>query len=430
MSETVRKRVDAKGPKRILSLDGGGVMGLVSLGYLEKIEETLRKRKPPSEQDEFRLSQYFDLIGGTSTGAIIASLLALGLRASEIKRIYLDLCPRVFRARGLGLLRSRYSAGGLNRQMRRILRNIAREAGKPHHEFPLDSELFQSGLAVVAKRIDTDSVWVQTNIPDRRFWDPAEGPFADPSHSAGSPGFFPNRRYRLRDLVRASAAAPTYLPPVLIPVAYATGLWKREWGAFIDGGASPHNNPSKELFLMAALKGYPNRERSEAAPLTPFGLGWDTGPDKMLMISIGTGEVERKIPAWRYRFASAAGLGVEALRSIIRDNSQDAVTWMQALSEPQAPWSVDENVGDLRNLRLVDRPLLSFQRYQTRLNGENLKALLGGDWANRHLRGDGLKELSRFDNGDRDNLHRLDEIGVEAAARDVLPEHLPPIFDL
>ena len=63
-------RLDAKTPKKILSLDGGGIRGALTLGYLKKIEDILKTKF--SENKSFVLSDYFDLIGGTSTGAIIA----------------------------------------------------------------------------------------------------------------------------------------------------------------------------------------------------------------------------------------------------------------------------------------------------------------------------------------------------------------------
>ena len=61
-------RLTAPGPKRMLALDGGGIRGALTLGFLERMEGILRRRhlKP-----DLRLSDYFDLIGGTSTGAII-----------------------------------------------------------------------------------------------------------------------------------------------------------------------------------------------------------------------------------------------------------------------------------------------------------------------------------------------------------------------
>lgn len=60
---------------RILRLDGGGAKGFYTLGVLKQLEALLGD-KPLSEQ--------FDLIFGTSTGAIIASLLALGYKVDDI----------------------------------------------------------------------------------------------------------------------------------------------------------------------------------------------------------------------------------------------------------------------------------------------------------------------------------------------------------
>src|SRR5512147_477230 len=65
------------GAKRVLALDGGGVKGILTLGMLKVLEDELRRRA--GDAAGFRLSDYYDLIGGTSTGAIIASALALGL---------------------------------------------------------------------------------------------------------------------------------------------------------------------------------------------------------------------------------------------------------------------------------------------------------------------------------------------------------------
>lgn len=62
-------------PKKILSLDGGGITGGLSLDYLKKNEAILRAKE---SIPNYVLSDYFDLIGGTSAGAIIATLLTLG----------------------------------------------------------------------------------------------------------------------------------------------------------------------------------------------------------------------------------------------------------------------------------------------------------------------------------------------------------------
>src|SRR4051794_5085327 len=99
-SELLKARLSAKGRKRILSLDGGGIRGAVTLGFLEEIERILAERYEKfgiMQKNDFRLYHYFDLIGGTSTSSIIAALLAMGdHRVAEIKDIYGNLCTKIF----------------------------------------------------------------------------------------------------------------------------------------------------------------------------------------------------------------------------------------------------------------------------------------------------------------------------------------------
>jgi patatin-like phospholipase/acyl hydrolase len=76
-------------PCRILSLDGGGAKGFYSLGVLREIEGLVG----------CRLHEKFDLIFGTSTGAIIAALLALGHSVDEIHSLYKQYVPTVMQRR-------------------------------------------------------------------------------------------------------------------------------------------------------------------------------------------------------------------------------------------------------------------------------------------------------------------------------------------
>jgi uncharacterized protein len=81
-------------PKRMLALDGGGVRGILTLQYLARLEATLRRRHG---RPTLVLSDYFDLIGGTSTGAIIAGALALGMPVDKIQALYRKLATLIFR---------------------------------------------------------------------------------------------------------------------------------------------------------------------------------------------------------------------------------------------------------------------------------------------------------------------------------------------
>lgn len=78
----------ASKPCRILALDGGGAKGFYSIGVLKAVEAMVR---PP-------LCKHFDLIFGTSTGAIIAALLGLGKTVDEIHKLYKNHVPAVMKA--------------------------------------------------------------------------------------------------------------------------------------------------------------------------------------------------------------------------------------------------------------------------------------------------------------------------------------------
>jgi uncharacterized protein len=52
---TLLQQFQANGPKRILALDGGGIRGALTLGYLQKIEDILRKQH--GDNSDFRLSE-------------------------------------------------------------------------------------------------------------------------------------------------------------------------------------------------------------------------------------------------------------------------------------------------------------------------------------------------------------------------------------
>ena len=133
------------GPKRILALDGGGVRGAVTIAFLEEIEQILDR----AAGREVRLADYFDLIGGTSTGAIIAGGLALGKRVSEIKAFYLERAHLAFQGRGWRQLRlkPKFDARGLRAEIERIVGDC--QLG--------DEDRLVTGLCIVTKRLDTRS---------------------------------------------------------------------------------------------------------------------------------------------------------------------------------------------------------------------------------------------------------------------------------
>src|SRR3989338_44980 len=77
--------------KLILSLDGGGIRGIMTLQLLKKLEEIAG----------IPCYQLFDMVAGTSTGGIIAGLIASSKSAAEIEELYIKLVTKVFKKKGL-----------------------------------------------------------------------------------------------------------------------------------------------------------------------------------------------------------------------------------------------------------------------------------------------------------------------------------------
>lgn len=391
----------ATGPKRMLALDGGGVKGVLTLGLLESLEQELRRR---SGNPNLVLSDYFDLIGGTSTGAIIASGLALGLSVAELVEMYLDLGPKVFgKARGDGLLlASKYDYRALHKALWPVL-----------DKKTLGSRQLKTGLAIHAKRIDTGAPWVLTNNPNARYFDPPER----------QPGMVPNKDYRLIELVRASAAAPTFFDEVAINIAYNEREKPIQTGYFVDGAVGGFNNPGVQMLLTALVPAY--------------GFGWKPGAKNLMLASYGTGWRRPSIDGRRFRGMNPALKGVHALRSMIFDTQLQAILLLQALSEGRQPWEINSEVGDMRGVCVTPEPILDYQRVDVRLDlkmkpkrGEALALTQIEELLGRELDAKTLESVDQLANGHPENMALLLEIGRKAGPAYVNEVWPDPAFDL
>lgn len=263
MPNEIGRRLNSPGPKRILACDGGGILGLISIEVLAKIENELRAK---SGRLDFVLADYFDFVCGTSTGAIIATCIALGMSTDRIRRFYLDSGPLMFETASV-LRRAQYAYK--DEPLARMLREeIGRAVGARSDEAPvtLGDERLRTLLMIVMRNHTTDSPWLVSNNPKA----------------------FYNRRdlvdcnllLPLWQLVRASTAAPTFFPPEVIVLAEGT---QREYSfVFVDGGVTTYNNPAFLAFEMATA--------------APYQMNWKTGVDNMLIVSVGTGNAPRARP--------------------------------------------------------------------------------------------------------------------------------------
>jgi hypothetical protein len=368
-------------PKRILALDGGGLRGILALGFLGRIEALLRERH--GDDPGFRLCHYFDLIAGTSTGAIIAAALAKGMSVAEVVTQYMSMGETVFkRSRWRkGVLFARYEEKKLVRQLKKVLGDIT-----------LGDKSLRTGLLVMTKRIDTGSSWPLGNNPAGRYFGAGD-----------SPATIPNADYPLWKVVRASTAAPSFFDPEKIRIAGGPGL-KTVTGQFVDGGVSPFNNPSLQALMYATLDG--------------FRVGWETGAEKLLLVSVGTGSGDvGQEPTW-----IAAKGAVKALLSLMDDCADLVETVMQWLSSSPRARVIDGEIGDLGKDLLGSKPLLSYLRYNVALTRDGVDPLMP------ELSDERIATLGAMD--EPKNLDTLRKLGELAAEREVTTEDFAPGFDL
>jgi predicted acylesterase/phospholipase RssA len=382
-NEMKKKDLDAHlfgpGPKRILALDGGGIRGILTVQLLKRIEELVRER---SGDNSAVLADYFDLIGGTSTGAIIATALALGWPVERIEKLYLKLGNSIFKSSFFrrGLLTPKFSAEPVKQALA--------DKNEGFGDIRLGGPELKTGLAVVAKRLDTGSPWVIHNNPNGRYFNQRSGSTSTP-----------NKDYLLREVVRASTAAPTFFEPEMIAVADDLK------GAFVDGGVSPHNNPALQLLMLATLEGHE--------------LRWPTGADQILLVSLGTGSKTFKLDPTEVMDMKAAELGVRGLASLMDDASALNELLLQWMSSSPTAHEIDREIGDLAGDILGGgNPLLTYLRYDVLFDDASLRDKLNPEQ---------LKTIADMDRAE--NMGKLAEIGKAAADR-IKDEHFDRRFDI
>jgi Patatin-like phospholipase len=372
-SKSREARLHGPGAKRILSIDAAGPRGMLATGLLAAIEARLARR---SGARDFRLCDYFDLIGGASTGALIATALAMGKSAAEIAQIEREIAPSAFS--GAGAAKPRFDSERLDAALKR-------EFGE--HE--LGSPALRCGLALFAKRADTGAIVSFASFRGDAAWE-------------GQGGAVAHRRLILRRLARASMAGQDIaemhgvsLAPADAPAAEAQ---------FVDAGLAGLADPSLSLLQMATL--------------AQFGLNWEAREDRLLLISVGAGA------------ARAPRVGLE---SIAQDAARAALATLQSLSEPAKPWRIDDELGDMQGARLAPWPLLCFQRFDVRLDDAAALKALGVDVDATAL--PALREAQSSDGGALAKLHELGKRAGEAVfaaapgASDCEARVFPPRFN-
>jgi patatin-like phospholipase/acyl hydrolase len=144
-------------PRRLLSIDGGGLLGLIPAEALVAIEtqlNTITGKEAP-------LCDRFHLIGGTSTGAILAAGLSLGLKAAQLRDFYLNFGKEIFTKVFLPeRIWHSYPSGPLEHQLKDVF----------GEDTNLGSGKLRTNILIVSKNVTLGTTWFFTNNPKGRYF--------------------------------------------------------------------------------------------------------------------------------------------------------------------------------------------------------------------------------------------------------------------
>ncbi len=306
-------------PRRILSIDGGGVRGVIAAVALAALER--RTGRPVRDQ--------FDFVAGTSTGALIAAGVATGVPADQIVALYLERAPELFRQVPVISTLARVVTGHMY-DVDRLHRLIRSELGSAADwrlaDVPIDILITAKGL------LDSHQWYFVRDCQGRN------------TCRTGN--------LALADCLTASAAAPTYFAPWTIP-----GLAER--GPMVDGGTGVAGNPTYQACVEAFL----------------YAEGYR--PEETVVVSLGTGRyLAHHRPGWLYDWLG--WLLAELLRSPSEQQTElvsrhfGAATFYRIDARLERDYPLD-GVGEMGALRAIGERLAEQVDWPAVLEGSDAR---------------------------------------------------------
>ena len=354
---------------RILSLDGGGIRGIIPASVLQYVESKLAEF---SNNPNARIADYFDMIVGTSTGGILGCF-------------YLIPNPKRFDA---GNPRAKYTAS---------------EALKLYSEkgeaiFNQSKKNDWLGLRQLFNATQYKPETIESIFKDKFgdiIFDQLLGRLIITTYDMQSQkSFFFNSRevekhksdskFMVRDVARSTSAAPTYFPPAII-----RNFGNNSQMVNIDGGVFT-NNPTMCAYAEARTTDFEN-----------VGINKPSAKD-MLMLSIGTGSQLLDLKNYQRAGNWGALNWAKSISDIMMDGGLDTVNYQVSLL-------FDTLEGDnKKNYKRVDVParLRGIEGNAKPLYNSNMADASKENIKNLLIAG---QETIKDANIQRDNEHSLDD---------------------
>ncbi|MBT6881558.1 MAG: patatin [Flavobacterium sp.] len=280
---------------RILSLDGGGIRGIIPATIIQYAEAYLQKKRPGTT-----IADHFDFIAGTSTGGILTGIYLAPQKedntkakfsATEALKFYVDHGYDIFNASKISGLKRLWGLGSAVKFNPRNLENLLKEK---LGDLKM-SELMKPCLITTYNMAQKSSFFF-TSIEDTA-----------------------KREFFVHDVLRSTSAAPTYFPPAKIK-NLATGPQKETSCSSminLDGGVFA-NNPTMCAYAEARNTNFKERAVNEPSATD------------MHILSVGTGgggfKIKNKEKSNRWNLLKWAQL----IPDIMMDGSIDTVAFQMS----------------------------------------------------------------------------------------------------
>lgn len=260
----------------ILSIDGGGVRGIIPSVILDFLETELQKL----DGENARLADYFDVIAGTSTGGLVTAMLTTPneegrpiFAAKDVKDFYLEHCPNIFP-------HDSHPFG----PAAKVIKALSGPKYTGEHLHKVIQEKLEE------KRLHE----TLTNVVIPTFDIKRLQPTIFSSYQLKNT---PSLDAKLSDICIGTSAAPTYLPSHSFQTEDSEGKLVREFN-LIDGGVAA-NNPT--LVAMSEVTKEITRGSPNFFPIKPTEYG------RFLVLSLGTGSPEFQE---KYDATKSSGWGI------------------------------------------------------------------------------------------------------------------------
>ncbi|PWZ57309.1 Patatin-like protein 2 [Zea mays] len=259
----------------VLSIDGGGIRGIIPATILAFLEAKLQELDGP----DVRIADYFDVVAGTSTGGLLTAMLTAPdtnerplFAAKDLARFYIQHSPKIFRQKNamgsklVGKLRMacgpKYDGKYLHAQLRRLLGNMRLDRTLtnvviPTFDIAYMQPMIFSSFEVGKVMLRSEESWVKVT-------------------------------HFNSNICMSTSAAPTYFPPHYFQTRDENG--RRKAFNLVDGGIAANNPVSKDIILAD----------DDFFPVMPADYG------KFMVISLGCGSNRNR----RYCAKAAARWGV------------------------------------------------------------------------------------------------------------------------